>query len=96
MALPLGYSLQVENRRKDKSQSKKKTADELLLSMTEPLPRSKQVSVVPPQPQKKGAQKQDLIPEAVKPCLKTLQLLQQHKYGLPFLEPVDVDALNIP
>ncbi len=34
--------------------------------------------------------------EAVKPCLKTLQLLQQHKCALPFMEPVDVEALNIP
>jgi hypothetical protein len=32
----------------------------------------------------------------VKPCLKTLQMLQQHKCALPFMEPVDVDGLNIP
>lgn len=34
--------------------------------------------------------------EALKPCLKILQLLQQHKCALPFMEPVDVDGLNIP
>ena len=34
--------------------------------------------------------------EALKPCLKILQMLQQHKCALPFIEPVDVDALNIP
>jgi bromodomain-containing factor 1 len=32
----------------------------------------------------------------MKPSLKILQSLQQHKCALPFLEPVDVEALNIP
>ncbi len=40
--------------------------------------------------------KGDVITEVMKPCLKILQSLQQHKCALPFLEPVDVEALNIP
>ena len=40
--------------------------------------------------------KGDVITEVMKPSLKILQSLQQHKCALPFLEPVDVEALNIP
>lgn len=98
--LPKGYSFHVDHRKKDqKPPTKKKNPDELLLAAaiesnfkSKPLPTHQPL----PQPTKKPPTKQDPINEQMKPCLKILQQLQQHKCALPFMEPVDVDGLNIP
>ena len=84
--MPKRYSLHVDHRKKDKSHSKKKTPEELLLAMSEPAPKSHHQPVLLPPPQhKKIPIKQDLIPETVKPCLKILDQLKQHKCAWPFL-----------
>ena len=73
MLLPKSYILAVDNRKKDKSHPKKKSPEELLLAVTEPIPKSKIVPQVTTQvAAKKIPIKMEAINESVKPCLKTV------------------------
>lgn len=62
MIMPIGYSLQIDNRRKEKSQSKKKMHEDIVLSSAEHQIKGKpQVASLPVPAAKKSAQKPDLI-----------------------------------
>lgn len=57
LIMPKGYTLQIDPKRKDKSQPKKKTPEEILLSTSDVLGKTKiAVNVAPIPAPKKGAQ----------------------------------------
>ena len=84
--LPKGYSLHQDNRKKEAKPHSKKKVEEA--PPEQPPPPKQQPAPAKPKPQP--------IPEAFKPCLKTLQSLQQHKCAWPFPSPVDAEAMGIP
>ena len=49
-----------------------------------------------PTPKAQPKTKMAPISEALRPCLKTLGMLQQHKCAWPFLMPVDAEGMGIP
>ena len=85
--LPKGYSLQIDNRKRDgKPLIKKKNPEELLLaSSIEFQLKAKPLNIYQPPPPPKKNPKPDVINDQVKPCVKTLQVLQKHKCAWPFL-----------
>lgn len=88
--LPKGYSFHIDARKKEqKPPAKKKTPEELLLAAAMDFKPKPAVTLPPPPPavlpKKVVVGKQEGMNEAVKLCLKTLQLLQQHKCALPFM-----------